>query len=57
MSITDFIIWVIGILLFLCLIAFFLFSVRIEQQTFNKYSTTKATYIEAMFTNLRVIPD
>ena len=30
---------------------------KIEQNTFNKFSKTKATFIEALFTNLRVMPD
>ena len=41
----------------LVVIAFLLIATRIEQNTFNKFSKTKATYIEAMFTNLRIIPD
>lgn len=28
-----------------------------EMKAFNKFSKTKATYIDALFTNLRVIPD
>ena len=32
-------------------------STKIEQNTFNKFSETKATFIEALFTELRVIPN
>lgn len=28
-----------------------------EARTFNKFSATKATYLDAMFSNLRVLPD
>lgn len=30
---------------------------KIEQSTFNKLSKTKVTFVEALFTNLRVMPD
>ena len=30
---------------------------KIEVDTFNKFSSTKATFIEALFTELRVIPN
>lgn len=30
---------------------------KIEQDTFNKLSHTKVTFTEALFTNLRIMPD
>ena len=39
------------------LIGFVLIQPYIEMKTFNKFSDEKVTYIEAMFTNLRVFPE
>lgn len=42
-------------------IAFFLcfYGIQsyVEMKTFNRFSEKKCTYIEALFTNLRVVPD
>jgi hypothetical protein len=43
--------------LFVVIIFILLIATNVEQNTFNKFSKTTATYIEALFTKLRVIPD
>jgi hypothetical protein len=54
---TDYVLLGLVVLILLFAICYSLGSTYIEMKTFNKFSKTKATYVEALFTNLRVIPD
>lgn len=39
------------------ILAALLLAPYFEMKTFNKFSSTKATYFDALFSNLRVTPD
>ena len=55
MTIQEKIISISSILMIIGFIIFLIIQPYFEMQTFNKFSETKATYFDAVFSKLRVI--
>ncbi len=56
MTIQEKIISISSILMIIGFIVFLIIQPYFEMQTFNKFSGTKVTYFDAVFSKLRVMP-